>query len=359
MSRSNPGETALNLGTVSKIRYLRSVTLKPGGGTCGPQPYTAPTLVGGDLYVSANGQLAKYQASDGQLLWETSAYGNYQFFSVAVSGGLVIAGSEFCGSQSQPWGRIQAFSAATGKPVWTALAEGRTANMTHMVVQGGLIVGSGYSAANGEALVVHQASTGKLVWHQGSPCLGGPAVVTGGLVIFAACTRTTQAGFIQADNLATGARIWRRPGNWVVQRGDLPTAAGTNLFASIGTTVYDLDPATGATKYTLTGATSVLAVSASEVFAACSSGEICGYNLSGGSQLWTVSDQSAFAAEAGGVLYLADGQALNASTGAQLRYIWHDFSPPPNAIAPLAVGEGRIAVVNDPRVLDIYGLPGS
>jgi outer membrane protein assembly factor BamB len=225
-----------------------------------------------------------------------------------------------------------------------------------MVVDDGLVIGSGDSAANGATIAAHQVSTGKLVWQQGYPCLGGQAVVVGGLVIFGACNKTTEAGFIQADNLTTGARVWRRAGNWVTLRGDLSTAAGTNVFASVDGAISDLNPATGATKYTLPDATSVLAVSASEVFTDCTTGGVCAYNLSDGTELWSVSDTSALAAEAGGVLYLADGLAVNASTGAQLRTIWTSSSPAP---AALAVGEGRIAVANGAKTLEIYGLPGS
>ena len=41
--------------------------------------------------------------------------------------------------------------------------------------------------------------------------------------------------------------------------------------------------------------------------------------------------------------------------GQVIKKLW---SPSPAANA-LAVGDGRIAVVSDPRVLDLYGLPGS
>lgn len=165
--------------------------------------------------------------------------------------------------------------------------------------------------------------------------------------------------FLQGDSLATGAQLWRRSGTWQVERGDLAASAGKNVFASSGGSVYDLNPLTGATRYTLTGADSVLAVGSSQVYASCSGISVCGYQLSDGHQLWSASGGGQpLAVEAGGVLYLSDGQALNATSGAPLTYVWEQ----PNVTAAtraLAVGEGRIAVVNDPRVLDLYGLPGS
>jgi len=51
--------------------------------------------------------------------------------------------------------------------------------------------------------------------------------------------------------------------------------------------------------------------------------------------------------------YLGAGFAVNAATGTIIADIWPDET---NA---LVVGEARIAVVTDPGVLDLYGLPGS
>jgi hypothetical protein len=62
-------------------------------------------------------------------------------------------------------------------------------------------------------------------------------------------------------------------------------------------------------------------------------------------------------AEATGVLYLDSGIALNAGTGKYIRTIWQPSSSNPKATA-IAVGDGRIAVVPAPRILDLYGLPG-
>jgi hypothetical protein len=64
------------------------------------------------------------------------------------------------------------------------------------------------------------------------------------------------------------------------------------------------------------------------------------------------------AAEADGVLYLASGQALNASTGQVIKQVWGVGTYNDTAPTAIAVGDGRIAVVGDPRVLDLYGLPG-
>ncbi len=363
MSRANLGESTLTPATVSKIGYLRTLTSQPDpieAGCSENAGYVAPNLAGGDIFALANGRLVKYQASDGHVLWQRTPDPTWSFslFSVAVSGDVVIVGSEYCGSVSDPDGRIQAFSAATGKPLWSVPTTPGFGPMSSMVVADGLVIGSGSSAGGGTVVSAHLVSNGKLAWQQsyGSCNNTGSAVVVGGFVVFAACGDMTGTPFLQGDNLTTGARAWRQPGTWQVERGDLSASAGKNVFAVSGGTAFDVNPKTGATRYTLTGATNVLAVDASLVFADCSNFDICGYDLSDGSQAWQVSDNSQLAAEAGGVLYLADGQALTASTGAQLGFIWAGSALAASAIA---VGEGRIAVVNDPRVLDIYGLPGS
>jgi hypothetical protein len=362
MSQANLGESTLTPATLSKVGYLRSVTAAPDPVEFGCNPdqgYVAPILAGGDLYALANSRLVAYQASTGHRLWQRVPDPTWSsgFFSLAMSGNLVIVGSEYCGSVSAPSGNIQAYSAATGAPEWSAPANSTEGPMSAMVVADGLVIGSGSSSDAGTIVSAHQASDGKLVWQQSYGCANeaGPAVVVGGVVIFAACTNSNDTPFLQGDSLATGALLWQRSGTWQVQRGDLATSAGKNVFAISGGSVFDLNPQTGATRYTLTGAASVLAVGSSEVYANCSATYVCGYQLSDGHQLWQQPyGIQQLAAEAGGVLYFDDGQALNATSGAPLSYVWQG----PDATA-LAVGEGRIAVVDDPRVLDLYGLPGS
>jgi len=51
---------------------------------------------------------------------------------------------------------------------------------------------------------------------------------------------------------------------------------------------------------------------------------------------------------------LDEGDALDTATGNTLTSLWG-----PAPATALAVGDGRIAVVADARVVDLYGLPGS
>jgi outer membrane protein assembly factor BamB len=164
---------------------------------------------------------------------------------------------------------------------------------------------------------------------------------------------------IEADNLATGATVWSLPGSWQLQRGDLNSSAGTHLYATNPSgTVVDLNPQTGQVSYSLSQAVTVLAVGRYRLYATCGSAgqDICAYNTSTGALEWQDTQFAApsLVAEAAGVLYLDSGIALNAGTGQYITQIWQA----PNKATAIAVGDGRIAVVSDPRILDLYGLPG-
>jgi hypothetical protein len=148
----------------------------------------------------------------------------------------------------------------------------------------------------------------------------------------------------------------RGAGAWQIQRGDLPGPGGHHFYAvSPPGSVLDLNPANGQAQHTLTGATAVLAVDGSRAYAACgSSFGVCAYITSTGDLVWNSPNvgSPALAAEAGGVLYLDSGDVLNASTG-DITFLWSGRAQ------STVVGNGRIGAVTDPRVLDLYGLPGS
>jgi outer membrane protein assembly factor BamB len=118
--------------------------------------------------------------------------------------------------------------------------------------------------------------------------------------------------------------------------------------------VVDLKPAAGATQRTLAGATNVVAIDGSRAYATCGTGKICAYNAGTGALQWTIGDGSAFAAEAGGVLYLAAGKALNSSTGTLIKQIVTRSG----GAGALVVGDGRIGAALSPTRLSLYGLAG-
>jgi hypothetical protein len=156
---------------------------------------------------------------------------------------------------------------------------------------------------------------------------------------------------------------WSLTGNWMLQRGDSGTF-GKHLFVTDPSgTVEDLNPLTGQVQDSLSRAHQVLALDTSRVYASCGSGGeyACAYNLSTGTLEWQNTrlvpalDYPTLAAEADGVLYLNTGVVLNAATGKAIKDL--PFVSRSLATA-LAVGDGRIAAISAPRVIDLFGMPG-
>ena len=318
-----------------------------------------------------NDLLSKYDPATGKLIWRVNPDPSFTevYQSLATSGGLVVVGGIQCDTVSQPAGFLKAFNASTGALAWTGYApEGLKQAVT---VGTSYVVAEGADAAGSDAAVLN-LKDGTLLWHHFG-CLNSDSpndpVVVGLMVLGYGCDSQGRAT-IEARHVATGTLAWRLPAGWVIQRGDLAGPAGTHLYATdLSGTVVDLNPQTGQVAYTLNNAVTVLAVDGTRVYATCGHPStlhtnICAYSISTGGLQWQkslfTSDISMkLAAGADGVLYLATGQALNASTGQVIGNVWglgtYNFQAP----SAIAVGDGRIDVVGDPRVLDLYGLAGS
>lgn len=372
LSRANLTEQTLTAATVGNARYLRSVASPPPpiSGFCNNVPdqgFVAPALTGGALYAMTDGRLTKYDAATGAIVWRHNPDPTFSqtYQSLAVAGGLVVVGGLNCGSVSQPQGTIWAFNAGTGAPVWTKLVPSQ-GNLQSLVVSNGFVVAAGSSDGSGLIVTVRKLSTGANVWTRG----GGadcsffplPLMVVDQVVISpGTCAQTPR---ITGRNLTTGAVLWQRIGNFTPLRGDSDSTTGRHVFAlSPSGTVIGLDPLTGKTLYSLAGAANVLAVDGSRAYGACGGGsntQVCAYDTATGSLNWQakpeIFSEPTLAAEAGGVLYLAEGFALDTATGTTLATLWDPFDLLATA---LAVGDGRVAAVLDKRVADLYGLPGS
>jgi outer membrane protein assembly factor BamB len=359
-SRANLGEKTLTAGTEHRIRFQRNIVAPSNVlDGCDSDLFSAPVLTGGRLFTMASGDLTSYSAATGHRLWRDSPLPaiSGDASTVAVSGGLVIVAGEDCGSVSDPNGNLAAFRASTGKPVWATAISPIGGALSQMVVTGPYVVATGFSPGSGTVVAVHKVSTGALVWDAfPNNCNTSPTVlVVHGLVIYGGCGPDNSPALV-ADHLATGTQAWIRAGAWTPDRGDRAGSAGQNLYTeNPAGQVVDLRPQSGRVRLTLAGATSVLAVDSSRVYGICGGTSVCAYRISTGARLWSFADSPSSAAEAGGVLYLSDGQALSASTGTRLRRIFHH----PSQASDLVVGDGQIAVANAARTLDFYGLPRS
>lgn len=352
-SRANLGENTLTVQTVHQVRFLRELTAAAvPSGNCAAQPgFVAPVLTDGRLFAIANGRLVSYDAATGHRLWHVLPDPTFtsDYSSLAVSGGLVIIGRLTCDSVSDPNGFVQAFRETTGAPVWDS---GSPANpVSQVVASNGYVVSAGGTSGAGQVITVRHVSNGAVVWEKTpSNDQASAALVVGGQVI-----QQEQSSLV-AYNLATGAHAWSRAGIWQPERGDRAAPAAHHLYAvDPAGQVVDLNPQTGSTQRVLKGATSVLAVDGARAYAICGTGHICAYRTSDGQLIWSLADTSGLAAEAGGVLYLSDGSAINAGTGMLLRQIFTHAG----GASELAIGQGRIAASLGDKKLDLFGLSGS
>lgn len=361
-SRANLLEKILTPSAVTKVKHLRSITTPPVSGFCRVENVVAPVPAGKDLYAITSGQVSKYNPATGKLIWRKAPPKSYGYESLAISGNTIVAGAYGCGSASEPPSVVTAYNATTGAVLWQDTERDfDLEGLNQAAVAGPYVVTAGADAA-GYFTDVLNLSNGKLVW-SGGDCYNNGAVlplVVGQQVISYGCDNQSNAA-MQAFSLATGKLTWSLSG-WTFQSGDLSGAMGKHLYATSPTgTVDSLNPLTGTVEYSLKQAVTVLAVDVTRVYATCgSSGDlVCAYNVSTGTLEWqntTLPSKTALAAEADGVLYLDFGAALNAATGKVIKTLWTQGTPPATAIA---VGEGRIAVVTTPRILDLYGLKGS
>src|SRR5215469_730615 len=363
-SRANLLEKTLTPPAVTKVTHLRSITTPPAAGSCRVRNVVSPLPAGNAVYAVTSGEVGKYNPATGKQIWRKAPPRGYGYESLSTSGNTIVAGAFGCGSASEPPSIVTAYNATTGAVLWQDT--GQTFDLEGLnqaAIAGPYVITAGADAA-GYFTDVINLNTGALVW-SGGECYTTGAVlplVAGQQVISYGCDKQSNAA-MQAFSLAAGKLAWSLSG-WTFQSGDLSGATGKHLYATSPTgTVDSLNPLTGKTEYSLSQAVTVLAVDLSRVYATCGSGGkfVCAYNINTGAREWqdtTLGSKTALAAEADGVLYLDFGAALNASTGKVIKTLWTKFNGTTAATA-IAVGQGRIAVVTNPRVLDLYGLKGS
>jgi outer membrane protein assembly factor BamB len=358
-SRANGHERTLRARTVAGLvrqhRYLAPVDT---AGDCGAVGNSAPILTAGHVIEVSNDVLLTYDAETSKRLWSATldASKTTIYNSVAVANGIVVVAGEDCESFSDPNGIEQAFNATNGHLMWHGFTSPFGGALQHMVVSGNFVVAVGDSEGSGSIVSVNNLLTGADVWfHPFGECgESSNLAVVDGKVIYSHCDADGSNPVLEADDLATGTLDWSRVGTWSVERGDTDALTSRHLLV-VGPqgALVDLAPQTGATRRHLQGATHALVVGRSRVFTTCNSSQICAYKLGDHSLLWSVSDPSSLAAEAGGVLYLADGKMLRVGTGSLIATIGRHSQS-----SSLVVGNGRMARTHDERSLLVYALPG-
>lgn len=360
-SRANLTEHVLTRSNLSyqviDRRYIVAPS-HPRGSVCSSNGAQYPVLSGGRVYGVFDGRPAAYSAATGKRLWRgpadptrTTAY-----TSVSVSGSLVIMGTEYCLSMSDPSGSLVALRAGTGKPVWSTPAYGGN-GVFDAVVEGNTVLAYENGDGGRNFTEAFDLSTGKSLWHAERCDVSPQALVVNGLAVFDACTANDAAVLVGAD-LRTGAHTWEGGPVDYLYAGDRSGAGAQHLYTSNygDDFITDIDPATGKVQGQLAGATGtgvstgILAVAGTRVFTTCSAG-VCAYTESTHALSWSIASSAHLAAAANGVLYLSDGLVVDAYHGRLIRVL---FSGQP--ASALAVGDGRVAEV-PARSAEAYTTP--
>jgi hypothetical protein len=361
-ARVNLTETTLSTSSVKTINRLRNLATPTATDNCDSGIPRSPVLAGGSVYDISTGWVSAYLASSGHLRWHhdldpADDLSNETFLtSLAVAGGNVIVGGDECDSNSDPNGFLFAYNATTGAPVWTS--SGSFGALDNFVVAGNEVVATGSSLGSGKVVTAYNLSTGVADWTQqgDSSCDDSPVLVVRSVVVTPLCSFTDGTSTLAAFDLSSGNPVWHRDGDWTVLGASDHSTNGHLYAQPSGGAITDLNGVTGATRFTLPGATRLLAVDNTMVYAGCGAGAVCGYNEASGAKVWQIADSSTLAAEANGVLYLADGKLLTSSTGTLIRRLWNP------AATSLAVGDGRLAVMKPVAgttpSMQLFGLPG-
>lgn len=354
--------TAANAATVTDLRAF-GAPIHPVDqeGACA-EGWTTPVVAGKRVYAIKTGRLAALDLTTGNQLWQRDVDpdGLSRSFVQAVVGGRVFVAQLDCMSASDPNGTVRAFDAATGSPLWTAAGVG---GINGIAVDGNLVLATGVSEGNGQTVSVLDATTGALVWTRRNDVCPVTARIVDQQVYYQECG-TGQPTELVAARLLDGGVVWRKAGDFAVTRGDRPGFDSTHVFTSS----VALDTGTGATRYTMAGATRVDAVGTNRVFGACGT-VVCAFDKATGARAWTstiapsvdVADSPSGieffvrAASAATLLYLPTGQVLNSSTGKVVTRLWTGQA------RSMSVGNGYVVAVleSSPRVMDVFGLPGT
>ena len=353
-NRANTTEATITPANAATLGWRRGLVSPPAGpdDQCG-EGWSTPVIANKRVYAVETGRLTAHELTTGALVWQrTLGAGVLTDVSsvFAISSGRVFVQSLDCISGSDPSGSVRAFSATTGQPLWSQSVTG----ISGAAVSGSRVYAAGSTVGSGDAERVFDAASGTVIWERFGEFCGVSGVVVLDRVFYEECDVSGNRLGLVAARLADGAVTWRRAAGGTVARGDAPDSTAKHLY--IGNT--DVNPANGATRFSLSGASRVEAVDATRVYAVCGS-VVCAFNRATGARVWTSSVPAATgfrpvaSALAGALLYTAEGYVLNASTGAVVIQLWVGQA------SELSVGNGYLTAVVTRRVLDVYGLPGT
>ncbi|MEV6306038.1 PQQ-binding-like beta-propeller repeat protein [Actinoplanes sp. NPDC051861] len=306
----NPAESVINAGSIAKLGKKWSVNLRKSDASCsGP---SAPVLAGGRLFATDHLGISSYAAADGKLGWrfDWADIMDNEVPRLAVSDGLLIAANGDCNSQSDPDGQLTAIDVVTGKQRWQLPLD---MPIYSAVVDKGVVVVTGWSQSDEEAVVAYRARDGRQLWRKVNHSTTGVSA-NGVLLIHKTDGYGEPAGDTAAVDIGTGATRWTRKGGWTAQAAS--PRADRFYVTSQDRSLVAIDAATGKAVWTAAGKESALvAADGTRVYRTEGRG-VEALDARTGKRAWItqLGVEATQPVRAGGLLY-AGGAVLNASDG--------------------------------------------
>jgi outer membrane protein assembly factor BamB len=371
----NPFENVLspaNVGTLSQL-------VAP---TWGGSVRSEPIYAGGIVYVGSTDHSVRAFTTAGRQLWSFRTAAAVVGSPVAIDGGsacqLIVAGDES--------GMVYGINAARGARVWS-FAAGAPISVS---VQDPTAVEDVYLATTRGTLFALNGCTGGRVWSYTdvNPVpMGTPAVVPG-VTLANGTTHTVLVSSEQATNghllaldAGTGSVLWSRlmeaQGIYYFFKH---SGSGHRLVVGSGSSVVELNAATGAQLWSRPTRASVSGLAAnkapaggpggppSAIIASDTAGDLYSLNPDTGAVNWGDKDPGPNGgppAVANGVIYLTTAaspgapatlEGVNAKTGAGILRA-DELNPQPYPPGPPSIGDGRVFVGDFNGGMAIFALP--
>jgi outer membrane protein assembly factor BamB len=303
----NPGESAINAGTVGGLARRWSVPLRRHEGACGgpSAPLVTGQGAGGSVIATDERGISSYGAMTGRLAWQFDwdDPDDSTTPSMAVSGTVLIAANSDCNSMSDPDGRLVALDLATGRVRWRISSPVPVASF---VADKGVVVISGGSPSDEQVTVAYRATDGRELWRK--PRHEASGVSANGRILLVKGKTTS------AVTITTGSVVWTKPRIWYAESA---VPAADRFLVADGTALSAVRSADGAVLWTAEGKQSTLIATDGRRVYRAAERTVEALDARTGRRLWwrqlpAIAGQPV---RAGGLVYTG-GPVLNAATGA-------------------------------------------
>jgi outer membrane protein assembly factor BamB len=298
----NPGESAINAGTITHLTRRWSVQLRQRDGACGGT--SAPLVTAGKVITTDELGISAYNLLTGAVSWRYNwpDFEDTDTPDLGVAGGTLIAATSDCHSASDPDGTLTALNIADGKVRW----EHETGYPIYsLAVDKNMAVVSGESESDELSTDAYRVADGRVAWRK--PMFTGSSVSADGRVLLIKGNSTA------AVTVSTGAVLWTKPRVW---RAEAATPAADRFLVTDGTALTAVRATDGAVAWTAPAkAATLLATDGRRVYLAADR-TVSALSAANGRPLWSrqLTPTPTQPVRAGGLLYSA-GAVLNADTG--------------------------------------------